>query len=193
LGIEVGCTSIMIDGSNLSFEDNIELTHKITTFAHSKKVSVEAELGAIGGIEGEIAGGEDTGLYTDPEMAGVFVRRTGVDALAVAIGTVHGLYRSAPRLKFNLVEEIAKKTDACLVLHGGSGLANLDIQRLIASGITKINVFTEMSIRSVERIQHNLSQHKMPIGITEVLDGVTKDLCAVTSELISICGSAGRS
>jgi fructose/tagatose bisphosphate aldolase len=126
-------------------------------------------------------------------MARVFVQRTGVDALAVAIGTVHGLYRSKPRLKFDLVEEIAQKTDSCLVLHGGSGLTNLDIQRLIAGGITKINVFTEMSIRSVERIQRNLSQHKMSIGITDVLDGVTKELCAVTSELISICGSAGRS
>jgi fructose-bisphosphate aldolase class II len=192
LGIELGCTSVMIDGSHLAFEENVQLTSDVAVYSHSKNVSVEAELGAVGGVEGDITGGEDPGLYTDPEAAEVFVRRTGVDALAVAIGTVHGMYRSKPRLRFDLVKQIARKTNACLVLHGGSGLSTSDFQRLIAAGITKINVFTEMSLQSAERIRQNLSSRTGPVGITEILNGVTEQLSQVAGELIKTFGSARR-
>ncbi|MDR1559352.1 MAG: class II fructose-bisphosphate aldolase [Clostridiales bacterium] len=139
--IQMGFSSIMFDGSSLSFEENVSLTSEIVKAAHSAGISVEGELGYMGFAEGaEI----QTENLTKPEEAGEFVRNTGVDALAVAIGNMHGHYKGVPCLDLNRLREIRASTACALVLHGGSGLSHLDFQNAVLAGISKINIFTSM-------------------------------------------------
>src|SRR5699024_12092433 len=130
----------MIDGSHLSFEDNIALTQEAVRVAHSVGVSVEAELGTIGENEGSSEGGADEILYTDPEQAKEFVNRTGCDTLAVAIGTAHGLYPEhlPPKIQIDRLEKINNLVDIPLGLHGGSSNADEDIRRSVQAGEYKI-------------------------------------------------------
>jgi ketose-bisphosphate aldolase len=192
LGIEIGCTSVMIDGSKLPWQENVALTKEVTAMAHAHDVSVEAELGAVGGVEGEVQGGEASNLYTDPAQASDFEQQTGIDALAVAIGTVHGLYRSAPNLRFDLLAKIAASARAPLVLHGGSGLSTQDFSRLIELGIRKINVFTELALRNAEKFRENLHSRPAPVGIAEIVGGVSEDLSVIASDLMVTFKSAHR-
>ncbi|MBZ5513851.1 MAG: class II fructose-bisphosphate aldolase [Acidobacteriia bacterium] len=193
LGIELGCTSVMIDGSRLPFGENVAVTRKAVEIARAHEVSVEGELGSIGGSEGEVQGGKEPKLYTNPDEAAQFALETGVDALAVAIGTVHGLYRTAPQLQFELLEQIRRSTEAFLVLHGGTSLPDSDFARLIERGITKINIFTELSLRSAERIRKNLERSEGAIGITESLEGVTMEIAEAARRFFQVFRGVGRS
>lgn len=138
--LELGFTSVMFDGSGYPLEENIRRTRAVVDMASRCGATVEAELGRVGGSEGDGAGHE--ALYTDPEEAVRFCEATGADALAVAIGNAHGHYKSAPRLAFDVLEQIRKRVDVPLVLHGGSGITDADFQKLIRSGITKVNIAT---------------------------------------------------
>jgi fructose-bisphosphate aldolase, class II len=142
--IRYGCTDVMFDGSRLPLEENLAQTRRITGAAHAAGVCVEAELGHVGqaGDLDDYAG-QRTGL-TDPIEASRFVRETGVDYLAVAIGTAHGVYRGEPRLDLDLLHEIRRRVDVPLVLHGGTGLAGEPLRAAIAGGIAKINVSTDL-------------------------------------------------
>ena len=142
--IHYGFTSVMFDGSSLDYQSNIDGTREVVKAAKVFGVSVEAELGHVGGTE---AGGNDDHpeYYTDPELAGDFVEMTGIDALAVAIGTAHGEYIKKPCLDFDRLSAIQNKVLIPLVLHGGSGLSDQDFKECINRGIRKINIFTEMS------------------------------------------------
>lgn len=142
--IRHGFTSIMFDGSSFPLEENIALTKKIVEVAHAAEVSVEAELGRIGGAEDEIEVSAAEEFFTDPEEARHFVRNTGVDALAVAIGTAHGPYRGEPRLDFRRLALIKELVDVPLVLHGASGVPDESIGRAIELGICKVNIDTEI-------------------------------------------------
>lgn len=138
--LEYGFTSVMFDGSHLPFEDNIKQTEEIVELAKKYGVTVEAELGLVGGSED---GSSDQGIRcTNPEDAKVFCEQTGIDALAVAIGNAHGNYPVAPTLEFKVLEEIDKKTTVPLVLHGGSGITDADFRKSITMGIHKINIAT---------------------------------------------------
>lgn len=138
--LEYGFTSVMLDASRDSFEDNIAKTKKVVELAAKYGATVEAELGLVGGSED---GKSDHGIRcTDPEDAKVFCEQTGVDALAVAIGNAHGDYPVAPRLEFGVLEEIKKATGMPLVLHGGSGISDADFQKAISLGICKVNIAT---------------------------------------------------
>lgn len=138
--LEYGFTSIMLDGSNLPFEENIKKTLEAARLAKKYGADLEAELGLVGGSED---GSTDEGIRcTRPEKAKVFCERTGVDALAVAIGNAHGNYPVAPRLAFDVLEEIKKKTDVPLVLHGGTGITPEDFRKAIGLGIRKVNIAT---------------------------------------------------
>jgi ketose-bisphosphate aldolase len=192
LGVDIGCNSVMIDGSKLSLDQNTELTKAVVTFAKASDVAGEAELGAVGGIEGEIEGGESLQDYTDPGEACKFANETGIDALAVAIGTVHGLYRSAPNLQFEILKAIEQRTDVPLVLHGGSGLSQDEFGRLIDLGITKINVFTELAIRCGDRMRINIATRQPPVSIVDILAGASEDIEKVASDFITTFRSAGR-
>ena len=144
--IALGFTSVMIDYSTLPYEDNVKGTAEVVAYAHARGVDVEAELGALPQREG---GGESaadpTALYTKPELVPDFLARTGVDALAIAFGTAHGIYKTTPVLNLDIIDEVRKKTDIPLVMHGGSGISHEVYRDVIRRGINKINYYTYMS------------------------------------------------
>lgn len=143
--IKGGFTSVMYDGSALPYEENIANTREISKVAHALGVSVEAELGHVGGAEG---GGDDghEAQYTNVSQVNDFIRRADIDALAVAIGTAHGQYKTKPKLDINRLKEIYEISEKPLVLHGGSGLSDDDFRNTIKNGIRKVNICTEMCI-----------------------------------------------
>lgn len=144
--IRCGFTSVMIDASTQPFEENIRITKEAVDIAHSVGVSVEAELGTVGQAEGSMEGGHDEILYTDPLEAKEFVERTGIDSLAVAIGTAHGMYPKdrVPKLQLGRLKEIASQVSVPLVLHGGSDNSPDEVAASIHLGISKVNISTEM-------------------------------------------------
>ncbi|NQX68370.1 class II fructose-1,6-bisphosphate aldolase [Paenibacillus alba] len=141
--IHAGFTSVMIDASHYSLADNMALTRKVTEVAHALGVSVEAELGRIGGREDDTYVDEAEAMYAVTSECVMLVQSTGIDALAPALGSVHGNYKGTPRLGFERMAEIQKLTQLPLVLHGGSGLRDEDFQKAIARGTAKINVNTD--------------------------------------------------
>ncbi len=154
--IDAGFTSVMIDASHHSFEENIEITSKVVEYAHSKGVSVEAELGTVGGQEDDVIA--DGVIYADPKECEELVNRTGIDCLAPALGSVHGPYKGEPNLGFAEMEQIGKQSDVPLVLHGGTGIPTKDIQRSVSLGTAKINVNTENQIASAKAVRETLAK-----------------------------------
>ncbi|MBA4495545.1 class II fructose-1,6-bisphosphate aldolase [Paenactinomyces guangxiensis] len=138
--IDAGYTSVMIDGSHHPIDENIEMTKQVADYARLRGVSVEAEVGTVGGNEDGLIGGIQ---YADPEECLRIVKETGIDALAAALGSVHGPYQGEPKLGFAEMKEISELTNVPLVLHGGSGIPDYQIQKAIELGHAKINVNTE--------------------------------------------------
>ena len=150
--LELGFTSVMYDGSLLSYEDNVANTKKAVEMAKKYNADVEAEIGVMGGRE---AGASDSGqkaedMYTDPDVAERFVKETGIDALAASFGTAHGLYKAAPKLDFDRIERIKTQTGVPLVMHGGSGVSPEDYKKAIEKGVNKINYYSYMSNAGVK-------------------------------------------
>ena len=145
--IELGFTSVMIDYSTLSYEKNVKGTKEMVDFAHEHGAEVEAELGAMPQREGggEGAATDPTALYTKPELVPDFVGRTGVDALAIAFGTAHGIYKTKPILNMDIITKVTEKTDLPLVMHGGSGISHEEYKEVIRRGIGKINYYSYMA------------------------------------------------
>jgi len=139
-----GFTSVMLDVSHLPYSENVAATKEVVRVAHACGVSVEGELGRIGGGETGIDVTNEDVHLTNPDQAVEFVDETGIDALAVAIGTVHGFYKSKPNIRLGLLEEIAEKVAIPLVLHGGSGTPDGDVRKAISFGIAKVNICTEL-------------------------------------------------
>lgn len=153
--IDAGFTSVMIDASAKPIEENIAITKQVVDYAHAKNVSVEAELGLVGGQEDDtIAEGV---LYADPEECKRLVQETGIDCLAPALGSVHGPYKGEPNLGFKEMEQISTESDLPLVLHGGTGIPTKDIQRAISLGTSKINVNTENQIQGTKKVREVLA------------------------------------
>lgn len=160
--IKAGFGSVMYDGSMLPYEQNLANTKKVCEVAHACGVSVEAELGSLAaGDKSHEGSADDKEVYTDPKLAKEFVEITKVDALAVSVGTVHGLYKGKPNIRFDILEEINKEVGIPLVMHGGSGIPEEDILKSIANGISKINVNTEIATYAVEQTAKYL-QEKQP-------------------------------
>lgn len=151
--IRRGYSSVMFDGSHYSFEENISLTKEVVKAAHSVGVSVEAELGQLGGQEDDVEVDEKDASYTDPDEAVEFVERTGVDALAIAIGTAHGVYKGEPELDFERLKTINEKVEVPLVLHGASGVSDEDVSRAVSMGINKVNVNTDFQQAFTARVK----------------------------------------
>ncbi|MFD0871501.1 class II fructose-1,6-bisphosphate aldolase [Paenibacillus residui] len=155
--IRAGFSSVMFDGSHYSLEENISLTRKVVEAAHAVGVSVEGELGTIGGTEDDITVEEKDVQLPKPEEAIHFWRETGVDALAVAVGTAHGMYKSEPKIRCDIISETAAHVDAALVLHGGSGIPDESIRNAIMAGVSKINVNTENQMAFTGKIRELLA------------------------------------
>ncbi len=153
--IDAGFTSVMYDGSHHPFEENVELTKKVVDYAHARGISVEAELGTVGGQEDDVIGAGI--IYADTKESEELVKRTGVDCLAPALGSVHGPYKGEPKLGFKEMEEIGDVTGVPLVLHGGTGIPTKDIQKAISLGTAKINVNTENQIASAKTVREVLA------------------------------------
>lgn len=153
-----GYTSIMIDGSHEGFEDNIALTSAVVKACHPGEVPIEAELGKVGGKEDDLDGGEGD-PYTNPQEAAEFVERTGIDSLAVAIGTAHGVYKGVPKLDFSRLSEIRKSVSIPLVLHGTSGVPDEDVAECIKRGICKVNYATDLRIAFTKGINQVLKEN----------------------------------
>ncbi len=150
--LKLGFSSIMFDGSTGDYETNLKETAEIVKIAHSMGASVEGEIGHIGANDGsaEGDGAGDHSIYTEPAEAKAYAEATGVDALAIAIGTAHGAYKSKPKLDIGRLAEIRKSIDTPLVLHGGSGLSDDDFKNTIKEGIAKVNIFTDLCIAGSE-------------------------------------------
>ena len=140
--IEIGFTSIMIDASSLEFEDNIKLTKKVVSMCHSLNISVEGEIGRIKSLNDT---SDNEYYYTKASEAEIFVKETGVDALAIAFGTQHGFYKEKPELKIDVIKNVKKVVNIPLVMHGGSGLSEEQFKKCIDAGIRKINYYSYMS------------------------------------------------
>ena len=145
--IALGFTSVMIDYSTLPYEENVKGTAEMVKYAHAHGVDVEAELGRLPNREGGAGGGNERpeDLYTDPELVQDYLRKTGVDALAIAFGTAHGIYKVKPVLNMDVITKVREKTDIPLVMHGGSGISDAEYREVIRRGINKINYYTYMS------------------------------------------------
>ncbi|MBS4538111.1 tagatose bisphosphate family class II aldolase [Clostridium sp. D2Q-11] len=144
--ILLGAKSVMIDASSLPYEENISKVRDVVEFAKRYDVTVEAELGKLVGQEDDLIVEEGDSQLTDPELAKDFVERTGIDSLAVAIGTAHGLYKSEPKIDFERLEKIEKRVNVPLVLHGASDVPDETVKKCIELGICKVNIATELKI-----------------------------------------------
>jgi fructose-bisphosphate aldolase class II len=153
--IDAGFTSVMIDASHHPFAENIKITSEVVEYAHAKGVSVEAELGTVGGQEDDVIG--EGVIYADAKECEELVKRTGIDCLAPALGSVHGPYAGEPNLGFKEMKEISEITKVPLVLHGGTGIPVQDIQTAISLGTAKINVNTENQIASAKKVREVLA------------------------------------
>lgn len=154
--LKLGFTSIMFDGSANELSENLRATAEMVRIAHAWGASVEGEIGHVGDAASDDHATDD--MYTTPEEAKSFVEATGVDALAIAIGTAHGVYKTKPRLDIGRLQEIRKAIDTPLVLHGGSGLSDADFQGTIRNGITKVNIFTDLCVAGERAIAENVGK-----------------------------------
>lgn len=161
--IRCGFTSVMIDGSALPFENNIDICRKVAETAHAVGISVEGELGTIGSTDAQTEGRENRIIYTNPEDAEIFAKRTGIDSLAVAIGTSHGLYPKGmvPRLRLDLLSEIKEKVKIPLVLHGGSNNPDEEIGNAVRRGINKVNISSDIKAAYHDRMREVLKDAKL--------------------------------
>lgn len=151
--IDCGYSSVMYDGSSLPMEENIKNTNEVVAYAHARNVSVEGEIGAIGGAEEGVVVEAANASYTKPEDALYYVEQTHVDALAVAIGTTHGQYKSKAKINYELLTELkAHLKNVGLVLHGGTGVSDEDMKRCVKEGMKKINVGTELNKSYIEEV-----------------------------------------
>lgn len=185
-------TSVMIDGSKLSLAENIALTNKVIEAARPLGVSVEAELGKIGGTEDDITVSEREALFTDPEEAERFVKETQVDALAIAIGTAHGQYKGVPKLDFERLKEIRKRVTAPIVLHGSSGVPEDAIREAVSLGVCKVNIDTNIREAFVAAARQALEANAKEIDPRKMLGPAREAATEIIREKIRIFGSNGK-
>ena len=190
--IRHGFSAVMIDGSQMSFEENIAITKKVVEVAHPNNVSVEAELGKISGVEDDVVVAEHDALMTDPDEAAEFVERTNCDALAIAIGTAHGVYKGEPKLDFQSLNEISSRIDTPLVLHGASGVSDDAIQKAISYGIVKINIDTDLRIAFSNAVKEVLKNHPDEIDPRKILGPAKSALKDAVKAKMELFGSVGR-
>ncbi len=187
--LEAGYTSVMIDGSHESFEDNIAVTRRVVAEAAKRGVPVEAELGTVGGKEDDLEAEDGCTL---PEEAAEFVKRTGVDSLAVAIGTAHGVYKSAPKLDVQRLSEIRRVVEVPLVLHGASGLTDDSIRACVREGICKVNFATELRIAYTEGVREVLNADGKVFDPKAYGKAARAKVKELVKNRMTVCGCNGK-
>ena len=190
--INAGVRSVMIDGSHLPFDENITLVKQVVEYAHRYDVSVEAELGRLGGVEDDLIVDSKDALYTNPQQAIEFVKKTNIESLAIAIGTAHGLYKSEPKLDFDRLSEIRSVIDIPLVLHGASGVPDKDVRECIQRGICKVNIATELKIAFSDALKQYLLIHPDANDPRNYMKPAKAAMKEIVQKIITTCGCAGK-
>jgi ketose-bisphosphate aldolase len=191
--LRYGFTSVMYDGSALPLEENIANTKKVVAAAHACGVSVEGEIGVIGqAVDGPEGLKNDRVGLADPDHCEQFVKETGVDCFAAAIGNAHGLYTREPELRFDLLREIEKRTDIPLVLHGGTGIPEDDIRKAITMGVSKINYSTVMRKGCIETLTETLNASPGELDLMKLLTPAKLKMVEIAKHHILMCMSDGK-
>ena len=199
--IDLGFNAVMIDGSKLEFDENVSLTRAACECAHRRAVSVEGELGRVTRPRGAGAMGDDdddaaarTELYTDVDRAAEFAAATGVDALAAAFGTAHGVYRKEPKLDYSRIAALREATGVPIVMHGGSGLSADQFRAAVKYGVRKINYYSAMSLRAVARIRETIRavDTDEQVLLHHLVAPVIDEVSASVAETSRLFGAAGR-
>ncbi|HGJ5863757.1 MAG TPA: tagatose bisphosphate family class II aldolase [Arsenophonus nasoniae] len=190
--VKAGVRSVMIDASHLPFAENIDTVANVVQFCHRYDVSVEAELGRLGGQEDELIVDSKESFHTDPSAAKKYVAQTGIDSLAVAIGSAHGLYHDEPHLDFKRLAEIQRQVDIPLVLHGASGISEEMIRQSISLGICKVNVATDLKIAFADAVKQYLSEHPDANDPRKYITPGKQVMQQVVENKILMCNSAGK-
>lgn len=188
VAIKAGYTSVMFDGSKLPFEENLRITHQVVETARPMGITVEAELGCVGGKEDNVSA---DAIYTDVDEAREFVERTDVDLLAVAIGTAHGFYKGEPKLDFERIAAIRDAVSAPLVLHGGSGVPEASVKRAISLGMAKVNFATELRAAATVAVREVLRDESV-IDPKKYMGAAREAVKALCLEKIDMCSSANK-
>ena len=192
--LELGFSSIMYDCSTDSYEDNVRKVKEMADIAHSYGATIEGELGHVGDNEGSAEGSDHLAdpskFFTDPKLAKDFVEKTGVDALAIAVGNAHGAYKLPPKLDFERIRTIANTVDVPLVLHGGSGLTDNDFKQAIKEGISKVNIFTDINVAAVEAEFKKFST--MDKGIIDLIPAAVEAVKQESMKKMKLFGSDGK-
>ena len=192
--LELGFSSIMYDCSTDPYEINVQKVKEMADIAHSYGATIEGELGHVGDNEGSAEGSshlkDPSAFYTDPKQAKDFVEKTGVDALAIAVGTAHGAYKLPPKLDFERIQTIRRTIDVPLVLHGGSGLADSDFRKAIERGISKVNMFTDINIAAVEA--EFRAFHSMDKGLIDLIPAAVEAIKQEVMRKLELFGSVGK-
>lgn len=190
--IKLGVKSVMIDGSHHTYEENIALTKEVVALAHANGATVEAELGKLVGQEDDLIVEAKDAEYTDPDTAVDFVAKTGIDSLAVAIGTGHGVYETKPDLDFDRLEKIKNMVDIPIVLHGASGISKEEVQKCISMGCAKVNISTELKIPFSSALRDFLVAHPEETDTRKYMGPAKEAMAAVVAEKIRMCMSDGK-
>ncbi|AUN13947.1 tagatose-bisphosphate aldolase [[Clostridium] sordellii] len=190
--IKLGCKSVMIDASKHEFDENVSIVKDIVNFAHKYGTTVEAELGKLGGVEDNLEVDDKDAYLTNPNEALKFVKLTGVDSLAVAIGTAHGLYKCEPKLDFKRLEEIRRLVHVPLVLHGASGVSYGAVQEAIKNGICKVNIATELKIPFSNAIKKYFEENPNASDPRQYLVPAKNAMYDVVAEKIKMCKSENK-
>ena len=186
-----GYTSIMIDGSKLPFEENIALTKRVVDACHPGGVYVEGELGKVGGKEDDLEGDDDN-PYTDPEEAKIFVEKTGVDYLAIGVGTAHGVYKGIPKVNTDLIATIHDMVDVPLVLHGTSGVPDEQVITAVKNGICKVNYATDLRIAFTRGAKEFMAEHPEAFDPKKYSKQGMAEVQKYVEQKIEVCGSVGK-
>jgi len=190
--IRAGFSSVMFDGSHHSYEENVTLTKKVVEAAHPMGVSVEGELGTIGGVEDDLSVDEANAQLAKPEEAISFYKATGVDALAIAVGSAHGIYVGEPKIHHDIIKAVSDEIDIPLVLHGGSGIPDDSITKAIAVGIGKINVNTENQVAMTNKLREVFANDQKVFDPRKYLGPARDAIKEVVREKIRLFGSNGK-
>jgi len=187
-----GFTSVMIDGSELPYEDNVRLTKSVVDIAHRAGVVVEAELGRIGGVEDDMTVEEEAARHADFTLVENFVERTGIDSFAPAIGTAHGMYQSIPSLDLPLLTSIGRVIQIPIVLHGASGLPDSLVRESIKKGIAKMNIATELKVQFARALRNYLIEHPDEFDIRKYIGEAITAYKTVVEQKIRLAGADGK-
>ncbi|MBP2071594.1 MULTISPECIES: class II fructose-1,6-bisphosphate aldolase [Thermoanaerobacterium] len=187
-----GWTSVMMDASKLPLEKNIEVTKNVVTIAHGMGVSVEAEIGKIGGTEDNVTVDEREASMTDPDEAYRFAKETGVDYLAISIGTAHGPYKGEPKLDFDRLKKIKEMLKMPIVLHGASGVPEADIRKAVSLGVNKINIDTDLRQAFAARLRELLKEDGEVYDPRKILGPCKEAMKEVVKNKMRMFGSEGR-